>query len=169
MIKIIDVSKEVLYDKSKELNERLTLIHATVSHELRNPLNVIMAESTSIKTIFETLSTRLSDVDTISSETKKSLTNLTEALVKSQTSLSSSSQVMNYLINDFLDHASIRQGTFKKATARIDLSRTIKEVTDIFEAGAAAKNIIIKSDISEISRLGTSVSRTSLVTDGRRL
>jgi len=41
MIQIIDVSKEILYDKEKAHNELLNLINATVSHEMRNPLNSI--------------------------------------------------------------------------------------------------------------------------------
>jgi len=41
MLQIIDVSDSVLYDKSKEQNEMLSILNATVSHELRNPLNSI--------------------------------------------------------------------------------------------------------------------------------
>ena len=41
MIQIIDVSKEILYDKEKAHTELLNLINATVSHEMRNPLNSI--------------------------------------------------------------------------------------------------------------------------------
>ena len=43
MLKFMDVSAEVYYDESKEQNELLALINATVSHELRNPLNSIVA------------------------------------------------------------------------------------------------------------------------------
>ena len=41
MIQINDVSKEILYAKEKTHNELLNLINATVSHEMRNPLNSI--------------------------------------------------------------------------------------------------------------------------------
>ena len=43
MLQIIDVSLQVMYEKQKSLNSLLTLINATVSHELRNPLNSIIA------------------------------------------------------------------------------------------------------------------------------
>ena len=32
-----------MYEKQKSLNSLLTLINATVSHELRNPLNSVIA------------------------------------------------------------------------------------------------------------------------------
>ena len=43
MISIIDVSHEVLMNNEKAHVELLTVINATVSHELRNPLNSIVA------------------------------------------------------------------------------------------------------------------------------
>ena len=43
VIQIEDVSESVLYDKSVEHSKLLSLLNATVSHELRNPLNSIVA------------------------------------------------------------------------------------------------------------------------------
>jgi len=45
-VRITDVTDKVLYDKSKGEKELLSLVNATVSHELRNPLNSIMAQNT---------------------------------------------------------------------------------------------------------------------------
>ena len=42
MLQIVDVSDKVLYGQSKEQNEMLSILNATVSHELRNPLNSIV-------------------------------------------------------------------------------------------------------------------------------
>lgn len=43
MLQIIDVSASILYDQQKAENSFLALINACVSHELRNPLNSIIA------------------------------------------------------------------------------------------------------------------------------
>ena len=43
ILKILDISESILYDQIKAQNEFLELINACVSHELRNPLNSIMA------------------------------------------------------------------------------------------------------------------------------
>jgi signal transduction histidine kinase len=39
------VSSSILYDKSKTHNQFLSIINATVSHEMRNPMNSIKAEN----------------------------------------------------------------------------------------------------------------------------
>ena len=41
MLKIVDVSMDVLYERSQGEKKLLTVINATVSHEMRNPLNSI--------------------------------------------------------------------------------------------------------------------------------
>ena len=45
MLTINDISSSFLYDQSKAKNEFLSIINATVSHEMRNPLNSISAEN----------------------------------------------------------------------------------------------------------------------------
>jgi signal transduction histidine kinase len=45
MLQIIDISSDILYDKEKAQNTFLALINACVSHELRNPLNSIIAQN----------------------------------------------------------------------------------------------------------------------------
>mmetsp|Transcript_29360 Transcript_29360/g.44309 ORF Transcript_29360/g.44309 Transcript_29360/m.44309 type:complete len:143 (-) Transcript_29360:1784-2212(-) len=42
LLTVVDVSKNLLYDKLSAKNEFLQLINATVSHEMRNPLNSIL-------------------------------------------------------------------------------------------------------------------------------
>ena len=43
MLSFIDCSISVLYDQERNHNELLMLVNATVSHELRNPLNSLIA------------------------------------------------------------------------------------------------------------------------------
>ena len=45
MLQIIDISHTILYDQEKAQNAFLELINACVSHELRNPLNSIIAQN----------------------------------------------------------------------------------------------------------------------------
>ena len=45
MLLVIDISDSILYDNTKAQNEFLSIINATVSHEMRNPLNSICAEN----------------------------------------------------------------------------------------------------------------------------
>ena len=43
MLQFIDISKSILYDMEKAHNVVLSMINACVSHEMRNPLNSIIA------------------------------------------------------------------------------------------------------------------------------
>lgn len=55
MLQIIDISSNILYDKSKTQNQFLSIINATVSHEMRNPMNSIKAENTLKKELIRQL------------------------------------------------------------------------------------------------------------------
>lgn len=43
MLKIIDVSMDILYERTCIEKKLLTVMNATVSHEMRNPINSIAA------------------------------------------------------------------------------------------------------------------------------
>jgi signal transduction histidine kinase len=45
MFQFIDISKTILYDMEKSHNVVLSMINACVSHEMRNPLNSIIAQN----------------------------------------------------------------------------------------------------------------------------
>ncbi len=45
LLKIVDVSDTMLNSQFKQQNEMLSIINATVSHELRNPLNSIIGQN----------------------------------------------------------------------------------------------------------------------------
>ena len=53
MVQIVDVSDKMLYNKLKTEQELLLLINATVSHELRNPLNSLIGQICSMEGFFE--------------------------------------------------------------------------------------------------------------------
>jgi signal transduction histidine kinase len=61
MIQIIDVSKDIIYDKEKAHTELLNLINATVSHEMRNPLNSIHSQNIENKALYEELEELIKD------------------------------------------------------------------------------------------------------------
>ena len=51
----MDISPKILLDKQKSHSKLLTLINATVSHELRNPLNAIIAFNMEKDELYDTL------------------------------------------------------------------------------------------------------------------
>ena len=43
VIQLVDISKDILYQRTAVEKKLLTVINATVSHEMRNPINSIAA------------------------------------------------------------------------------------------------------------------------------
>lgn len=55
MLQFLNVSAQVLYDMQTIENRFLTLINACISHELRNPLNSVMAQNFEQKALLNSL------------------------------------------------------------------------------------------------------------------
>ena len=55
MLQFIDISKSILYDMEKAHNSVLSMINACVSHEMRNPLNSVIAQNIEKKEIYSEL------------------------------------------------------------------------------------------------------------------
>ena len=55
MLKIIDITVEVMLNKQKTHNKLLSVINSTVSHEIRNPLNSIVAINHEKKYLYQAL------------------------------------------------------------------------------------------------------------------
>ena len=56
MLQLYNVSKDILYDREKTHSDLLMLINATVSHELRNPLNSLIAQNMEKTALYKELS-----------------------------------------------------------------------------------------------------------------
>ncbi len=54
-VQFIDVSKDIKQDQYKVQTQLLEMINACVSHELRNPLNSIVAQNTKKRCLYQRL------------------------------------------------------------------------------------------------------------------
>ena len=57
MITFNTVTSNILYNMEKEHTDTLQVINATVSHELRNPLNSLISQNIEKKQLFKELKT----------------------------------------------------------------------------------------------------------------
>ena len=79
----MDVSTTVLYKKEKSHNELLNLINATVSHEMRNPLNSISAQNIENQALFKKLDIIIKDMGAkIESQARTVILNTIDKLVE---------------------------------------------------------------------------------------
>ena len=59
MLQLVDITPHMLYTEFKAKVEFTSIINACVSHELRNPLNSIMAKNIEKAALYHELSTHL--------------------------------------------------------------------------------------------------------------
>ena len=62
MLQFIDISKTILYNMEKGHNAVLSMINASVSHEMRNPLNSIIAQNIEKEEIYKEMSELVSQL-----------------------------------------------------------------------------------------------------------
>lgn len=62
MLQFIDISKSILLDMEKNHTAVLSMINACVSHEMRNPLNSIIAQNIDKKENYSILASLIEDL-----------------------------------------------------------------------------------------------------------
>ena len=110
MFQIIDVSSRILYDKQKAENKLVGVINASLSHEMRNPLNSIIAQNIEKARLYTELEKILEENPSIKERTSA----IMKQLIKGKKVQESSCKIMMYLVSDFLDYAQIIAGKFRK-------------------------------------------------------
>lgn len=107
MLKIIDISKDVLYQREKGEKRLLTLINATVSHEMRNPINSLNSQNIKQTEINAKLMKIIEeDLDNVPiKKIRKKLNNVYKEYDETLKVQKSSSKLLKYLVNDILDFA----------------------------------------------------------------
>ncbi|CDW89272.1 pas domain s-box protein [Stylonychia lemnae] len=126
MIMIKNLTPMMKLEKLKVENHFYEMLTATVSHDLRTPLNSMIG--------------LLNNMDMYINDTqgKRFL-----SIIKN------SSSFMLFLVNDLLDCFQIKNGKFKKNMKWTDMAKSIRELIDMFSVGAREKGIKIRLEISQ--------------------
>ena len=127
VLKIIDVSKDILYERVKGEKRLLALINATVSHEMRNPINSLNSQNIKQDQINEKFKNILSQdfTKTTPKKVKKKLKSLFKEYEGTLKVQKSSSKLLTFLVNDILDFAQLRSGKFRKDLSYFDIKEAI--------------------------------------------
>jgi signal transduction histidine kinase len=118
-----------MYEKVHAENEFLAITNATVSHELRNPLQSISSQNLKIKLCMQEIKSILSQ--NLDNKVCKKLRPILTMIESSSKISDSSSCMMNFLVEDLLDFAQINAGKFRKVIQEFDLREAIQEMVDI--------------------------------------
>ena len=122
-----------MYNIANAEKKLLSTINATVSHEMRKPLNSIYSQNLKQTQINEKIKEILSiDFNKLSMDKLKSyLGQLREQSLQSIRIQSSSTKILNFLVNDMLDFAQLRNGKLRKDISQFDISEAIQEIVNL--------------------------------------
>ena len=126
MIMIRNVSSIVKYEKMKLQNHFYEMLTATVSHDMRTPLNAMIG-------LLNTMDVFVQD------ERGKRFLKI----------ISSSSEILLFLVNDLLDFFQIKHNKFRKNEYRTNIKQSIGALIDIFGVAAEEKGLQLRYIVSD--------------------
>ena len=103
------------------------MANAQVSHELRNPLNSIIAKNIQISHLTEELRQELAKADV----DRAACQNIVEKLGKSNKNQENSATIMLFMVQDLLDMAQIKSKKFRKNIKYFNLKEAIETILEI--------------------------------------
>ena len=170
MLQFIDVSSRMLYNEVKAKQEFLTLINATVSHELRNPLTSLLTQITLMGVFMACFENTLESMQVgseISADLIKTLRDVFEGIKSSSQKLSSASKFIEFFVHDILDYTVLNKDAHKfiKNMEVFNIKKAMAEILEMLDDKIAMKAIAVSS-----TYIGLDIQRKQLVkTDQKRL
>lgn len=162
IITLIDHSAEVEYNKARTEKLVMSMVNATVSHDIRNPLNSISCQNAVMKMLIE----RIGDVmqkETLPPEFKATLLRIQTKMLASYDLNVSGERLISFLVDDFLDLGQLRADQFRKTERTFQIKEPIEEIIDILRVKAAHKHIEVSTRYIDLE------SSTLVRCDARRV
>ena len=157
MLQFIDISTSILYDMEKAHNGVLSMINACVSHEMRNPLNSIIAQNIEKKEIYQELIQLALDFKSNKIDREQFLkehTHITTKLRSGWKIQHSSANVLTFIVQDLLDYAQIKSGKFRKNIMEFNVINAVEEIMIIQQRKALDNNIRLHATFENIKSDG---------------
>ena len=147
LVQVIDLSHKMFYTEIKERESILQMINATVSHELRNPLNAIIDQKNLIFNFLILLSKMILSLRayTIYSDLCNKLQKLHDQLLESTSKIGSASKFIDFFVHDMLDYAVLQKTTsgFIKQNECFNVREAIEEMIEILRGKIKLKKLEI--------------------------
>ena len=111
VVQFIDISEKIFVDNMNIERKYLTYINATVSHEMRNPLNSINAQIESQHLLLSDLEVfKASISDRISNQEAQTLQSIISDLLQGLSISQSSCKLMNFNVEDIMALPTLKEG-----------------------------------------------------------
>ena len=153
MLQFIDISKSILYDMEKAHNGVLSMINACVSHEMRNPLNSIIAQNIEKKEVYLELTQLALDFQSKKMNRSKFLKEHNAIMTKLRSGWKiqqSSANVLTFIVQDLLDYAQIKSGKFRKNIMEFNVINAVEEIMIIQQRKAIDNKIRLHATFENI-------------------
>ena len=103
------------------------LVNATVSHELRNPLNSLLAQNILNTTLYDELK-KIARDSSVDITIRNKILLIGDQLQQGLHIQESTANLMVFLVQDLLDYSQIRAGKFRKNIKEFNIRDAIEEV-----------------------------------------
>jgi signal transduction histidine kinase len=139
LVQCIDMSDKMLYNEVKAEQSFLTLINATVSHELGNPLASLIGQRDSLKEVLRGLEHVISMMKPLET-TSPEIAKIVGIMIKIHTELKvttkkivSAAKFIDYFVHDMLDYTMLNkeEKNFVKSVSIFDIRNAIGEIVEI--------------------------------------
>jgi signal transduction histidine kinase len=133
------MSDKMLYNEVKAEQSFLTLINATVSHELRNPLASLIGQRDSLKGVLKGLEHVISMMKPLET-TSPEIAKIVGIMIKIHAELKvttkkivSAAKFIDYFVHDMLDYTMLNkeEKNFVKSVSLFDIRNAIGEIVEI--------------------------------------
>jgi len=153
MLQVIDTSASILLSEEKANSHMLEMINACISHELRNPLNSIIAQSMENGDLYQ----EMKDIVAVAHPNALQLIDgKLDQLVESAKIEEASASVMKFLVQDFLDYAQIKSDKFRKNITQFDIRTVVDKVMSIQMRQASLSGVVLQAKFTGFGEDGRS-------------
>ena len=130
IISLIDYSIQVEFNKARTEKLVMSMVNATVSHDIRNPLNSISCQNTLMKMLIERIGDECKK-ETLPPEFKATLLRIQGKMFASHDLSLSSEKLISFMVDDFLDLGQMRADKFRKTERNFKIKEPINEIINI--------------------------------------
>ena len=141
------------FNQFKSKNEVLSMINACVSHELRNPLNSIIATNIEKKHLYMELKLMLNQEEI----NRDSCLEILKKLEEGNKVQEKSATMMLFMVQDLLDMAQIKSDKFRKNITSFNIMNAVETVINIQNDKAFAKDLKLYAEFVNIDPLNAMI------------
>lgn len=137
MIQFVNISAKVYLREKEAERKLLVLINMCISHELKNPLNSLIALSYLNASLVKKLKQALNDDRSVNiDQLRKTARDILKEIDDCTINQSNDLDLINFILHNFQDYSSIKSGKFQKKLKKFNICEAVQKVMDLQQSKA---------------------------------